>query len=106
MYVDDVSLKWSSPMASSQHMIWCGRMVPRRKARMSRSSMDSVSDGGPSAHVERIAIVMVMSDGLTPLCMQNESSHWRLNPETLRTSNLWSWGIDMCSPFLWRLTVM
>ena len=73
---------------------------------MSLSSMDSVSDGGPSAHVERIAVVMMMSDGFTPLCMQNESSHWRLNPETLRVSNLWSLAIEMCSPFLWRLVVM
>ena len=68
--------------------------------------MDSVSDGGPSADVERIAVVIVMSAGFTPLCMQNESSHWRLNPDTLRTSNLWSLGIEMCSPLRWRLTVM
>ena len=64
-----------------------------RSALMSLSSIDSARDGGPSAHVDRMAVVMVMSDGLTPLCMQNESSHWILKPLTFVTLNLWSASI-------------
>ena len=41
-----------------------------------------------------------------PLCMQNESNHWRLKPLTFVTLNLWSASIAMCSPDLWCLTVM
>ena len=78
VYMLLVSDGWSSPNASSQHMIWCGMTVPSRSALMSLSSIDSVSDGGPRAHDDRMALLIVMSDGLTPLCMQKLSSHCKL----------------------------